>query len=99
MSTLRRTINIVLCVFSIMASQNVAGQELNCTVEVNAQKIQNANKEIFNTLKEAISEYLNTTKWTDAQFGANEKIECTLYLTLSSYEEATGKMTGDIQIQ
>lgn len=99
MSTLRRTINIILCVFSIMASQNVAGQELNCTVEVNAQKIQNANKEIFNTLKEAISEYLNTTKWTDAQFGTNEKIECTLYLTLSSYEEATGKMTGDIQIQ
>lgn len=77
----------------------VTAQELNCTVEVNAEKVQNANKEIFNTLKEAISEYLNTTKWTDAQFAVNEKIECTLYLTISTYDTSSDKMTGDIQVQ
>ena len=34
-----------------------------------AIKVNVANKEIFNTLKEAISEYMNNMKWTDTQFG------------------------------
>lgn len=72
-------------------------QELNCQVEINADKVQNANKEIFTTLQEAISEYLNTTKWTDAQIASNEKIECRLYLTVNTYEEP--KITGDLQVQ
>lgn len=74
-------------------------EELNCNVQINADKVSNANKDIFKTLEEAIAEYMNTTKWTDAQFGANEKIECTLFFTISSYNDATDKMTGDLQIQ
>lgn len=77
----------------------VMGQELNCNVEINAAKVQNANKAIFGTLQEAISEYMNTNKWTDAQFGVNEKIQCKLYFTIASYDEGTNKMSGDLQIQ
>ena len=51
-------------------------QELNCKVEVNADKVQNVNKEVFNTLQSAISDYINTQKWTEAQISTNEKIEC-----------------------
>ncbi len=74
-------------------------QELNCSVEVNAAKIQNANKEVFKTMQEAISEYMNTTKWTDAQFGYNERIVCKLFFTISEYNDGTGQMKGDLQIQ
>lgn len=72
-------------------------QELNCKVEVNADKVQNVNKEVFNTLQSAISDYINTQKWTEAQFSTNEKIECRLYLTINSYEEPN--ISGDLQIQ
>ena len=41
---------------------------------------------------------MNTTKWTDAQFYANEKIECKLFFTIKSYDESN-VMTGDLQIQ
>ena len=74
-------------------------QELNCKVEINSEKVKTANKEIFNTLKTAITEYLNDTKWTETQFSANEKIECSLYLTISNYDDASNKMTGDLQVQ
>ena len=83
----------------LTAHADEESSELNCSVEVNAEKVNVANKEIFNTLKEAIAEYMNTTKWTDAQFALNEKIQCKLYLTISTYEDATGKMKGDLQIQ
>ena len=94
---------IVLLMASAMMPLTVhadeESSELNCTVEINAEKVNVANKEIFNTLKDAIAEYMNTTKWTDAQFALNEKIQCKLYLTISTYEDATGKMKGDLQIQ
>lgn len=74
-------------------------QELNCKVEINSEKVKTANKEIFNTLKTAITEYLNDTKWTETQFSANEKIDCRLYLAISNYDDASNKMTGDLQVQ
>ncbi len=73
--------------------------ELNCEVEVNSEKITNGSKDIFNELKQSITDYMNTTKWTNATFGTNEKIYCKLMLTVSSWDDATGVMKGDLQIQ
>lgn len=86
-----------LCTFSAVADEEAT--ELNCEVEVNSDKISNASKEIFNELKQSITEYMNTTKWTNAVFGTNEKIYCKLLLTLSSWDDGTGLMKGDLQIQ
>lgn len=86
-----------LCTFSAVADDEAT--ELNCEVEVNSDKITKGSKEIFNDLKQSITEYMNTTKWTNAVFGTNEKIYCKLLLTLSSWDDATGLMKGDLQIQ
>ena len=87
-------------VMACLAKPSTASsQELNCKVEINSEKVKTANKEIFNTLKTAITEYLNDTKWTETQFSANEKIDCRLYLTISNYDDASNKMTGDLQVQ
>lgn len=96
MKYLKRTL---LAAMMVLACLDISAQELNCTFEVDAKKVNNANKDIFNTMQEAINEYLNTTVWTDAQFAANEKIQCKMYLTIAEYDESTGKMKGDLQIQ
>lgn len=75
----------------------VRAQELNCTVEVNTQKIEGTDKSLYDELKEAMTEYFNTYKWTNAQFYANEKIECRFFLTVSKVED--DKISGDIQVQ
>lgn len=73
--------------------------ELMCDVEINSDKVSNASKEIFGELKDYITEYINQWKWTNAIFSSNEKIYCKLLLTISSWEDATGVMKGDLQIQ
>lgn len=88
----------VMAVLWIGLEQRANAQELNCTVEINSSQIQGSNKDVFTSLQQAIAEYMNTTKWTDAQFYANEKIECKLYFTVKSYDESN-VMTGDLQIQ
>lgn len=72
-------------------------QELNCTVEVNAQKIEGGSKSVFQTLQEAMTEYMNETKFSNATFANNEKIDCRLYLTVSEYTD--DRITGDLQVQ
>ena len=90
---------LFLATLAVTAGAQDDTQELNCTVEINSDKVPNVSKEVFNTLQQAINEYMNTTKWTDAQFGFNERIVCKLFFTISEYNDATGEMKGDLQIQ
>lgn len=82
---------------AMMLSQIAYAQELNCTVEVNAQKIEGGSKSVFQTLQEAISEYMNETHFSNSTFATNEKIDCRLYLTVSEYTD--DRITGDLQVQ
>lgn len=83
--------------FALLAPVEASPQELNCTVEVNSQQVEGTNKSVFSTLQEAITEYFNTRKWTNAQFSPNEKIDCRFFLTVKSYED--DRIKGDIQVQ
>lgn len=85
-----------LLIFALLAASGAA-QELNCRVEVNSDKITGTNKSVFTTLQEAITSYMNDTKFTAAQYSPIEKIECTLFFTIKEYD--SDKMTGDIQVQ
>lgn len=96
MMVLMRRIGALLMM--VLAVCSAWGQELNCKVEINSDQVQTTNKQLFQTLQEAVSDYMNTTQWTNAQFANNEKIECRLFITI---KEATddGKYKGDIQVQ
>src|ERR1700741_3517066 len=57
-------------------------QELNVTVEINSQQVQNVDKKIFATLRTAIMEFMNNTKWSTETYGNIEKVEATLLITI-----------------
>ena len=87
----------LLGVFNAVADDEAT--ELLCEVEVNSDKITDGSREIFNELQEKVTDYMNTTKWTNAIFGTNEKIHCKLMFTISSWDNSSGLMKGDLQIQ
>lgn len=74
-----------------------AAQELNCAVEVNAQKIEGGSKSVFQTLQQAMSDYMNETKFTNATFSNLEKIDCRIFFTVAEYTD--DRITGDLQVQ
>lgn len=86
-----------LMLLSLCCVGSLSAQELNCAVTINSDQIQGTNKQVFETLQNAVSDYLNTTVFTNAKYAANEKIECRLFLTVKEYKNDT--FTGDIQIQ
>lgn len=88
---------ILTAVIGFLAAMSVGAQELNCTVEINTDQVQSTNRQVFETLKTAIADYMNTTHFSNAQFGANEKIDCRLFFTIKEYNDDV--LSGDLQIQ
>ena len=72
-------------------------QELNCTVTVNTQKLSNANQQVFKTLETSLNEFVNQTQWTSQAYKQNEKINCSMYITISSNN--SDQFTATIQVQ
>lgn len=95
MKMLKRVI-LFVCV-CLAVSIGGQAQELNCKVEINSDQVEGTYKQVFNTLQEAMNDYMNTTVFTNNQFAANEKIECRLFFTVKEYKD--DKITGDLQIQ
>lgn len=93
----RLLLSLLLAPLAMLLSPGLGAQELNCNVEINTQQLQNVSQSIFTSLKEAITAYMNETKFSEAQLANNEKIECRLLLTVAEYSESTVKGTLMVQ--
>ncbi len=94
----RFLLSILLTVLAGAGAGALHAQELNCTVEFNTDQVSGTNKSVFETLQQAVSDYMNTTTFTPAQFAANEKIECRMFFTIKEYSD-DGVVKGDLQVQ
>lgn len=76
----------LLVLFAFLCSAVVFSQELNCTVNVIAQQTGNDNNVVFKTLENQLNEFINNTKWTEKNFGAEERINCSMVINVTGYE-------------
>ncbi len=90
---MRKIFSLILICFFV----TIQAQELNCKVVVNYDKITNANNQIFKSLETALNEFVNKTAWTEKTYKDNEKISCTMFITLNSYE--SNNFEASIQVQ
>ena len=85
---------IAYCQLPIGAS----AQELNCTVQILAPQLQNpADKKILETLKQSVFEFMNNRKWTNDVFKQEERIECSMVITIS--DKKTDNFSGTMLVQ
>lgn len=71
--------------------------ELNARITINSDKVQGSDKQVFTTLQEALMEFVNNRRWTDATFGINERIDCSFTIIIN--EQTDNSFTGEIQVQ
>lgn len=76
---------IIISAF-LLVSFHGKTQELFCNVEINTQQIQSSDKRIFETLKSSVFEFMNNRNWSGYEFKLNEKIDCSVLLTINSHE-------------
>ncbi len=73
-------------------------QELNCRVDINTSSLQGSNTQVFETLKQSVTEYLNDREWSDVQMSVNERIECSMVITLKEMP-SQDYYKGELQVQ
>lgn len=88
----------IILFLSAVALKTVA-QELNCKLTVNYSQIQGTSTQVFTTLENALMEFINTRRWTQAQYEVNERIRCSMNLTVKEYSEADGRWKCELIVQ
>ena len=88
--------NLVFLI-ALLISFSLSSQELNCTLVVNAQQTGNENVQVFKTLEKQLNEFVNNTRWTSKKFKTEERIECSMVITIQNYQ--SDAFQGSIQIQ
>ncbi|PCJ65493.1 MAG: hypothetical protein COA58_08770 [Bacteroidetes bacterium] len=73
---------ISICLLCTFIAQS---QDLQCNVQVNSDKIQTSNKEIFIELQNAINQFINQRKWISDKVQPQEKINCNLVINITSF--------------
>lgn len=92
---MRRTLlSAILC----LSLFQLSAQELQCNVSVSSSRIEGTYKEIFQTMRNDISEFMNTRKWTDNQFSFDERIICTIFIQITD-QIGADQFKGTMQVQ
>lgn len=85
---------LLICIFHFHSYS----QELNFTVNINADIVQTTERAIFDEMKTAFERFLNETQWTEQDYLNNEKIKANLLLTIQD-QPSIGQFRANAQIQ
>ncbi|MBT7726011.1 MAG: DUF4835 family protein [Flavobacteriales bacterium] len=77
---------------------SVFSQEILCNVQVNSSQIQTSDKKIYQTMQTSIYEFLNNTQWTNTVVKNEERIECTMLISIQE-RVSNDEFKATIQIQ
>lgn len=92
---MRRT---VIAIFILLTPVFLNAQELRCNVQVVSQQVQGSNKQVFQTLQNAIYEFMNNRVWSDRVYTMEERIECNVMINITEQISATD-FKGTLSIQ
>lgn len=91
---------IILIMVSFLLSLGTAHcQELNCKIKINHAQVQGTNTSVFETLETAMNEFMNNRAWTDLQFKEEERIDCTMNVTIKQYKQDEDSFVGELLFQ
>lgn len=91
--------NVFLITIFLTLGASLKAQELNCVVTINiGPKIQTTDRSVFNDMKNAFQQFLNTRKWTNDTYLQHEKINCSILININDMP-AIGIFSASVQVQ
>lgn len=81
-----------------LAAFSSKAQELNCIVNVNTSVIGGSDRELYDNMRMAIQEFMNTRRWTNESFDTEERINCVLTIQIND-RPSTSRFKATAQIQ
>lgn len=85
-------------VILLIIAQISFAQELNISVQVITNQVQNVDKKVFETMRLGITEFMNNTKWTNDVYKNTEKLDATILINISKAISQT-EFEASIQVE
>jgi len=89
---------IFLILAMICCSFGAIGQEFRCNVSVSSSRIEGTYKQVFESMRTDIYEFMNNRKWSDNVFTTDERIECTIFIQITE-QVSSDEFKGSMQVQ
>lgn len=77
---LRLTLFIISAIISLA---DIEAQELNAKLTINSSKVPAANQNLFSAMESSLNQLLNDQAWTNTSFNRNERIDCSVNISIS----------------
>ncbi len=91
-------LRIILIITLFYCSLGVSGQEFRCNVSVSSSRVEGTYKQIFESMRTDIYEFMNNRKWSGNVFNTDERIECTFFIQITDQISAD-EFKGTMQVQ
>ncbi len=86
-------------ILASLISLTVMSQELRCKVTVIHNQVEGSTTSVFETLETTLNEFMNNRAWTEQQYAEEERIDCTMNITIKTFNKDENKFTGELLFQ
>lgn len=90
--------NRIIIFILLFCSTNLFGQEFRCNVSVSSSRVEGTYKQVFESMRKDIYEFLNNHKWSDNIYTMDERIECNIFIQITD-QIAADEFKGTMQVQ
>ncbi len=84
--------------FVLAGTVRLFSQEFICQISVSSPQVQGSDRTVYQEMQQQLYEFVNSQKWTNYEFRQEEKIECTMMITVSD-RISTDEFKGTINVQ
>lgn len=90
--------NRIILFILLFCSTSLFGQEFRCNVSVSSSRVEGTYKQVFESMRKDIYEFLNNHKWSDNIYTMDERIECNIFIQITD-QIAADEFKGTMQVQ
>jgi len=90
---------LIIFLFIFVTVFHISGQDFRCAISVNSNKISGTNSEKFNQLQQDLYKFVNDRKWCQYTLKFEERIECSILISLETQTGDVYEATMTVQLQ
>lgn len=88
---LKKLFSLLIVIIAFGPSE-IEAQEFNCKITIMHDKITGVDNQVYLAMEKSLTEFINTKRWTNDEFGTSERIDCNIQLNLTA-----NNVGGDIE--